>query len=41
MIVFYDPGHSVHNPEREYTSGGPIAYPVCGDRGHGIGEYQS
>ena len=37
MIVFYDPGHSVHNPEREYTSGGPIPYPECADRAHGIG----
>ena len=37
MIVFYDPGHSVHNPEREYTSGGAIPYPECADRAHGIG----
>ena len=36
MIVFYDPGHSVHDPECEYTSSGPIPYPECADRANKI-----
>ena len=38
MIVFYDPGHSVHDPECEYTSSGPIPYPECADRANEIAD---
>ena len=38
MIVFYDPVHKVHDPEREYTSDGATTpYPECADRANGIG----
>ena len=37
MIVFYDPIHSVHDPEREYTSDGATPYPEYADRANGIG----
>ena len=33
MIVFYDPVHKVHDPEREYSSDcATTPYPACGDR---------
>ena len=36
MKVFYAPGHTVHDPEHEFTSRGPIPYPECARCATGI-----